>query len=97
MWGVIIKCYWGVKNLKKCNLKDLPNYMRERKGDDDNDEIVISTQCKGCYSRTYKARHQIHCGRNSGQVMIPAIAMKTMVVTDFNVDFKNVINKMILE
>ena len=47
-------------------------------------------------SKGYKARHQIECGKNSGQVMIPAISMNV----DWNItnqDFRNMVNKMILD
>lgn len=44
--------------------KENPSYMRERKGDN---KVVVCSSCKGCYSKGYKARHQIECGKNSGQ------------------------------
>ena len=76
--------------------KETPSYIRERIGGD-TDELVICTSCKGCYCKRYKARHQLHCGKDSGQVMIPVIPMRSLVLDELKDDFKSVINKMIID
>ena len=77
-------------------VKETPSYIRERKGGD-ADELVICASCKGCYCKGYKARHQLHCGKDSGQVMIPVIPMRSLVLDELKDDFKSVINKMIID
>lgn len=76
--------------------KEDPDYMRERVNVD-NDNLVLCSKCKGLFSKSYKARHQIQCGKTSGQVMIPLIPMKDMVVTDLSDEFNAVLNKMIID
>ena len=74
-----------------------PTYMWER-GNEFSDELVMCTGCKGCYSRKYKARHQIHCGKDTGQIMIPVLPLKSLEqLTAFKDDFKAVINKMVID
>ena len=76
--------------------KENPSYMRERENTD-NTNLVICSKCKGCFSKKYKPRHQIECGKTSGQVMIPLIPLKDLNVTDLSDDFKAVLNKMIID
>nr|XP_047130473.1 uncharacterized protein LOC105843290 isoform X3 [Hydra vulgaris] len=79
--------------------KEVPKFIRERKANDhhaDGDNLVICAACKGCYAKPYKARHQIYCGRDNGQVMIPLMPIEAMVRIDsLDNNFKAVINKMI--
>uniref|UniRef100_A0A7M5XFX4 Uncharacterized protein n=1 Tax=Clytia hemisphaerica TaxID=252671 RepID=A0A7M5XFX4_9CNID len=83
-------------------LKDNPCYMRERRSKDSAkiitaNDIVVCSECKGTYSKSFKARHQIECGKTGGKVMIPMIPVKDMIVTEYPADFKDVINKMKLD
>ena len=73
--------------------KDNPTYMRERENSD-NTNLVVCSKCKGCYSKKYKSRHQIECGKTSGLVMIPLIPLKDLHVTELSDDFKSVLNQM---
>ena len=83
-------------------VKESPQYMRERKSkpkpnQNSNfiDKIVVCAKCKGIYSRGFKARHQINCGKTNGQIMIPKIqASDLAIMTEYSDDFKSVINKM---
>ena len=77
--------------------KENPVYMRERRTDIDEKDVVICSKCKGTYSKKYKPRHQIQCGKSDGQIMIPMIPMQKMVVTAFSNDFKAVLNKMVID
>lgn len=80
--------------LKKPN----PVYIRERHNESNsNDQLVICSKCKGWYSKTYKARHQVHCGRNTGQVMMPVIPVKSLSLVEFGDDFKCLLNDMIID
>lgn len=81
---------------KKEMPKENPSYIRERLGEDDKD-IVLCTKCKGCYSKKYRARHQLHCGSNSGQVMIPLLPVETVVISEMSNDFKQLLNSMIID
>lgn len=76
--------------------KEKPKYMRLRKNENVEDDIIICSECKGTYSKRYKPRHQVHCGR-AGLIMIPMIAQKEMVVTTLTNDFKGVLNKMVID
>lgn len=79
--------------------KDDPLYIRERakKEYDVDNDLIMCSNCKGCYSKSYKARHQIYCGRNSGQVVIPLIPVESLFVNQMKDDFKAVVNKMIID
>ncbi|XP_065665382.1 uncharacterized protein LOC136086818 [Hydra vulgaris] len=84
----------NINEVKKIN----PTFIRERKGSDKTgiSDLVICVKCKGCYSKNYKARHQIICGRESGQVMIFVLPVDSLLIIDcLDDDFKSVINKMI--
>ena len=83
---------------KKEMEKENPNYIRERVRESDTDVLMVCALCKGFYSKKYKARHQIHCGRDSGQVMIPLVPVDSLVrIDELDDAFKAVINKMILD
>uniref|UniRef100_A0A7M5XJL2 Uncharacterized protein n=1 Tax=Clytia hemisphaerica TaxID=252671 RepID=A0A7M5XJL2_9CNID len=80
--------------------KESPEYMRERKpklnsNQNSIDKLVVCAKCKGTYSKGFKARHQIECGKTDGQVMIPMIpASDLKIVTEYPNSFMEVINKM---
>ena len=81
--------------------KEQPTFIRERKpypGTLEND-LIICTSCNGFYAKRYRARHQIHCGKDSGQVMMPVIPVKSLAkITGIDDDdYKAVLNKMILD
>ena len=81
--------------------KEQPSFIRERKPYPrtlEND-LVICTSCNGFYSKRYRARHQVHCGKDSGQVMMPVIPVKSLAkITGIDDDdYKAVLNKMILD
>ena len=78
--------------------KEIPQYIRERKKEfDNNDDLYMCSNCKGCYSKGYKSRHQVYCGRNSAQVMIPMIPVDKLVINETSDAFKKVMSKMVLD
>lgn len=85
-------------NIKQME-SEKPTYLRERRPADDTDqEVMVCISCKGVYAKKFKSRHQIECGKNSGQVMAPLISIKTLVTLgDYKDDFMAVVNKMILD
>uniref|UniRef100_A0A7M6DJE2 SET domain-containing protein n=4 Tax=Clytia hemisphaerica TaxID=252671 RepID=A0A7M6DJE2_9CNID len=97
------KCFDNLKKegIFKYNQQEMtqenPNYMRERipKISATNvNNIVICSECKGTYSKGFKSRHQIECGKTGGRIMIPMVPVKDMVITEYPPEFKEVINKM---
>ena len=59
--------------------KEQPTFIRERKqypGTLEND-LVICTSCNGFCAKRYRAIHQIHCDKDSGQVIMPVIPVKS--------------------
>ena len=81
--------------------KEQPSFIRERKqypGTLEND-LVICTSCNGFYSKRYRSRHQVLCCKDSGQVMMPVIPVKSLAkITGFDDDdYKAVLNRMILD
>ena len=82
---------------KKEMVTENPTYIRERNSSSSNDKLVMCDKCKGVYSKTYKARHQIHCGKDSGQIMIPLIPVETLVLNETSDEFKKLLNAMIID
>ena len=83
----------------KYNMKEMekgdPCYIRERRKEvNTDDELIVCSECKGWYSKSYKARHQLYCGGNSGLVMIPTIPAKALFINKMPDDFKKMIAKM---
>ena len=81
--------------------KEKPTFMRERKAKHEEEvkveDVVVCASCHGTYSKSYKSRHQLDCGKTSGQVMIPMVPVKDLVITQYADDFKKVLNKMIID
>nr|XP_047139126.1 uncharacterized protein LOC124815031 [Hydra vulgaris] len=78
--------------------KSSPTFIRERKGSDKTDisNLVVCVKCKGFYSKNYKPRHQLICGRENGQVIISILPVDFLLKIDcLDDDFNSVINKMI--
>ena len=84
---------------KKEMEKDKPSYIRERHQNLGNDNLMLCSVCKGFYSKKYKVRHQIYCGKDSGQVMVPLLPVNSLVRIDEIQDnqFKAIMNKMIID
>jgi hypothetical protein len=54
-------------------------------------------KCKGFFAKSYKTRHQLKCGEDSCQALIPSIAIGTIdkynsLDNDFKLNILNVIN-----
>lgn len=87
----------GIYNFNKKEMtKEDPNYIRERCSSSSS-KMVMCDKCKGVYSKSYKARHQIHCGKTSGQVMIPLIPVESLVLNKMSDTFKKLLNSMIID
>ena len=91
--------------LRKCGIfcfnkeemtKDIPDFMPERNSNADNN-LVVCYSCKGVFAKNYKASHQLHCGRNTGQVMIVHSINLMEQINTLDLDIRSVLNKMIVD
>ena len=76
--------------------KDIPDFMPERNSSADNN-LVVCYSCKGVFAKNYKASHQLHCGRNTGQVMIVHSINLMEQINTLDLDIRSVLNKMIVD
>ena len=73
------------------------SFMRERKSKNE-DRPVMCSGCKGFFSKTYKARHQLICTASGTNLMMPIVTIaRTPEVQDYSDDFKILLNTIRLD
>ena len=73
------------------------SFMRERKSKNE-DRPVMCSGCKGFFSKTYKARHQLICTAAGTNLMMPIVTIaKTPELQDYSDDFKSLLNTIRLD
>ena len=74
-------------------------FTRERKASSKGSEIpIMCSGCKGFFSRSYKARHQLICPTAGSNLMVPMVSVaSTQHLENFHSDFKDLLNTLILD
>ena len=93
------------EGIRKYNISVLKSggtsFMRQRiSTNNSNKEVpIMCTGCKGFFSKTYKARHQLICPANEGiNIMIPMISItESEVIDGYNDEFKELLNTLRLD
>jgi len=97
-------CY--IKTFRKQGIRDFNldvinkggnSFMRERKSKNE-DRPVMCSGCKGFFSKTYKARHQLICTAAGTNLMMPVVTIaRAPELQDYSDDFKSLLNTIRLD
>ncbi|XP_065682695.1 uncharacterized protein LOC124816730 isoform X1 [Hydra vulgaris] len=90
----------GIRNYNSVILKTENNeFMRERRNFNCTQDMpVMCSECKGFFSKKFKARHQLSCPASNINVMVPIVSLTSIIkVDEYPDDFKELISTLILD